>query len=137
MALQIWLGQCYPSFLKFIVIESFIVNRTLHDCVTKNKLDFKKLLYRIYFVYHWKCINPESNSNAFEWSHYDTQKFSVTNYLLIWYVLGVNVWSGKLKKCWTIYMTEFSKFAGILSATLSQHHLSGFEIAQLEFYHLH
>ena len=30
---------------------------------------------------------------------------------------------------------EFSKFAGILSAALSQHHLSGFEIAQLEFHH--
>ena len=32
---------------------------------------------------------------------------------------------------------EFSKFAGILSAALSQHHLSGFEIAELEFHHLH
>ena len=32
---------------------------------------------------------------------------------------------------------EFSKFAGILSAALSQHHLLGFEMAQLEFYHLH
>ena len=32
---------------------------------------------------------------------------------------------------------EFSKFAGILSAALSQHHLSGFEVAQLEFHHLH
>ena len=29
---------------------------------------------------------------------------------------------------------EFSKFAGILSAALSQHHLLGFEIAQLEFF---
>ena len=29
---------------------------------------------------------------------------------------------------------EFSKFAGILSAALAQHHLSGFEIAQLEFH---
>ena len=29
---------------------------------------------------------------------------------------------------------EFSKFAGILSAAFSQHHLSGFEIAQLEFH---
>ena len=27
---------------------------------------------------------------------------------------------------------EFSKFAGILSATLSQHHPLGFQIAQLE-----
>ena len=32
---------------------------------------------------------------------------------------------------------EFSKFAGILSAALSQHHLLGFEIPQLEFHHLH
>jgi len=32
---------------------------------------------------------------------------------------------------------DFSKLAGILSAALSQHHLLGFEIAQLEFHHLH
>ena len=32
---------------------------------------------------------------------------------------------------------EFSKFPGTLSAALSQHHLSGFETAQLEFHHLH
>ena len=32
---------------------------------------------------------------------------------------------------------EFSKFAGILSAALGQQHLLGFEIAQLEFHHLH
>ena len=32
---------------------------------------------------------------------------------------------------------EFSQFANILSAILSQHHLLGFEIAQLEFHHLH
>ena len=33
--------------------------------------------------------------------------------------------------CWV------SKFAGILSTALSQHHLLGFERAQLEFHHLH
>ena len=32
---------------------------------------------------------------------------------------------------------EFSKFAGILSVALSQNHLLGFEIAQLEFQYLH
>jgi len=32
---------------------------------------------------------------------------------------------------------KFSKFAGILSAARSQHHLLEFEIAQLEFHHLH
>jgi len=35
-----------------------------------------------------------------------------------------------------VAIVEFSKFAGILGAALSQHHLSGFEIAQLEFHHL-
>ena len=35
-----------------------------------------------------------------------------------------------------VAMAEFSKFDDNLSAALSQHHLSGFEIAQLEFHHL-
>ena len=37
----------------------------------------------------------------------------------------------------SVATAEFSKFAGILSAALSQHHLLGFEIDQLEFHHLH
>ena len=32
---------------------------------------------------------------------------------------------------WHVATAEFPKCAGILSAALSQHHLSGFEIAQL------
>ena len=32
---------------------------------------------------------------------------------------------------------KFSKYADILSEALGQHHLSGFEIAQLEFHYLH
>ena len=32
---------------------------------------------------------------------------------------------------------EFSKFSGLLSEALSQHHFSEFEIAQLEFHHCH
>ena len=36
----------------------------------------------------------------------------------------------------SVATTEFSKCAGILSAALSQHYLSGFETAQLEFHHL-
>jgi len=37
----------------------------------------------------------------------------------------------------TVATVEFSKFAGILSAALSQYHLLGFEIAQLAFHHFH
>ena len=35
----------------------------------------------------------------------------------------------------TYSSAEFSKFAGMMSAALSQHHLLGLEIAQLEFHH--
>ena len=38
---------------------------------------------------------------------------------------------------YSMTLPEFSKFAGILSAALSQHHLLRFEIAHLEFHHLH
>ena len=37
----------------------------------------------------------------------------------------------------SVATAEFSKFAGILSAALSQHHLLGFEIVQLGFHHLY
>ena len=43
----------------------------------------------------------------------------------------------KLTFCSPVATAEFFKFAGILSAALSQHHLLGFEVAQLEFHHLH
>ena len=36
-----------------------------------------------------------------------------------------------------VVTAEYSKFAGVFSAALSQHHLLAFEIAQLEFHHLH
>ena len=39
--------------------------------------------------------------------------------------------------CSPVATAQFSKFAGISSAALSQHHLLGFEIAQLESHHLH
>ena len=37
----------------------------------------------------------------------------------------------------TVDIAELSIFAGILNEALSQHHLLGFEIAQMEFHHLH
>ena len=48
--------------------------------------------------------------------------------------LGIRM---KLTFSGSVATAEFSKFAGILSAALSQYHLSGFETAQLEFHHLH
>ena len=49
---------------------------------------------------------------------------------------GVGVKTDIFQSLSNLATAEFSKFAGILSAALSQHHLLGFEIAQLKFHHL-
>ena len=52
-----------------------------------------------------------------------------------WYCLSMgSEW--KLTFSSPVAIAEFSKFAGILSAALSQHRLLGFEIPLLEFHHL-
>ena len=51
--------------------------------------------------------------------------------------LGIGMKTDLLTFSSPVATAEFSKFAGILSAALSQHHLLGFEIAQLEFRPLH
>ena len=55
---------------------------------------------------------------------------------ILWHCFSLGL-EWKLTFSSPVATAEFSKFAGILSAALSQHHLSGFEIAQLEFHHLH
>ena len=55
---------------------------------------------------------------------------------ILWHCLSLGL-KWKLTNSSPVVTAELSKFAGILSAALSQHHLSGFEIAQLEFHHFH
>ena len=56
---------------------------------------------------------------------------------ILWHCLSLGLES-KLTFSSPVATAEISKFADILSAALSQHHLSGFEIAQLKFtFHFH
>ena len=54
----------------------------------------------------------------------------------LWHCLSLGL-EGKMIFSSPVATAELSKFAGILSAALSQHHLLGFVIAQLEFHHFH
>ena len=54
----------------------------------------------------------------------------------LWHSLSLG-FERKLSFSSPVATAEFSKIADMLSATLSQHCLLGFEIAQLEFHHLH
>ena len=53
---------------------------------------------------------------------------------ILWHCLSLGL-EWKLTISSPVATAEFSKFAGILSTTFSQHYFSGFELAQLEFHH--
>ena len=55
---------------------------------------------------------------------------------ILWHCLSLGL-EWKLTFSSSMATADFSKFAGILSAALSQHHLLGFKITQLESHHLH
>ena len=72
--------------------------------------------------------------------HYFASIWNECNCVVVWTFFGITYrrgWKEKLTFSSPVATAEFSKFAGILSAALSQHHLLGLEIAQLEFYLLH
>ena len=72
--------------------------------------------------------------------HYFASMWDECNCAVVWTFFGIAFlwdWNEKWTFSSPVATAEFSKFAAILSAALSQHHLLGFEIAQLEFHHLH
>ena len=71
--------------------------------------------------------------------HYFTNMRDECNCVVTWTFFGIAfLWDWN--ENWpfpVLWAAEFSIFAGILSAALQQHHVLGFEIAQLKFHHLH
>ena len=71
--------------------------------------------------------------------HYFASLWDECNCAVVWAFFGVVfLWDWNENRPFPVlWPLLFSKFARILNVALSQHHLSGFEIAQLEFHHLH
>ena len=87
-----------------------------------------------------------------EQSWWAENTFFLPTFLHFSFILPYAYWCGSLNILWhclslglewkltfssPVATAEFFIFAGVLSAALQQHHLLGFEIVQLEFYHLH
>ena len=111
-----WSSRCWQFDLWFLcVFESQLEHLEVHgSCIVEAWLgEFWALLY-------WRV----------RWVQL------CGNFSILWHCLSLWL-GGKLTSSSPMATAKFSKFAGILSAALSQHHLSGFEIAQLEFHHLH
>ena len=68
---------------------------------------------------------------------YFANMWDESNCAVVWTFLPLPFFGIGLTFSGPVATAEFSTFAGILSAVLSQNHLLGFEIAQLEFHHLH
>ena len=71
--------------------------------------------------------------------HYLTSMWDECNCAVVWVFFGTAFLGLEWELIFSspVATAKFSKFADILSAALSQHHISGFEIAQLEFNNIH
>ena len=84
----------------------------------------------------WEDSLEKEMADMMEWK----SRTRLSNFTFTLSILGITFGIGMktdISISFHVAIAEFSKFASILSAALSQHHLLGFEIAQLEFHHLH
>ena len=82
----------------------------------------------------WKfLVHVRLKPGLENFEHYFARVWDECNCVVVWTFFGFWMKTDSSP----VATAEFSKFAGILSGALSQHHLFGFQIAQLKFHHLH
>ena len=152
---MIWYSDLFQNFPQLIVIH------TVKGFGIVNKAEINVFLELSCFFHDPVDVgNLISGSSAFSKSSLNIWKFMVhillksclenlSITLLAWEMSAIVQWferslalsffgiGMKLTLFSPVATSEFSKFGDIVSAALSQHHLLGFEIAQLEFHHLH
>ena len=151
----VWYSHLFQNFPQFIVIhtvKSFsIVNKAEIDvflelsCFFYDPADVCNLIcgssaFSKTSLNIWKLLVHILLKPGLEnFEHYFTSMWDECNCAVVWAFFGIAFLGIGMKLTFSspVATAEFSKCAGILSAALSQHHLSGFGIAQLEFHHLH
>ena len=151
----VWYSHLFQNFPQFIVIHTVkcfgIVNKAEIDvfleltCFFHDPTDVGNLISgsspflkpawtsgSSWFTYCWSLA----------WRILSITLLACEMSAVVWYFehsfafpfLGIGMKTDLLQSCGHCWA---SKFADILREALSQNHLSGFEIAQLEFHHLH
>ena len=127
------------SICVFTVLKNFIL---LCIMTTPVYIPTKTALWFFFLHIFAKCLFDKTILTVWGdislWCVFFSLKFFLGFCILVFIHFWVNLLNmvQGMISC-PVATAEFSKFAGILSVALSQHHLSGFEIAQLEFHHLH
>ena len=151
----VWYSYLFKNFPQFVMIHTVkgfgIVNKAEEDAFLELScfLTIQRML-AIWSLVLLPFLNPAWTSGSSQFTY---------SWSLVWRILSIALlawrrvqFCGSLSILWhclslglewkmtfssPVPTAEFSKFAGILSASLSQLHLSGFETAPLEFHHLH
>ena len=152
----VWYSHLFQNCPEFIVIHTVkgfgIVNKAETDvflelsCFFNDSSDVGNLIsgssaFSKTSVNIWKfTVHVLLKPGLENFEQYITSVWDGYNCVVVWAFFGIAFlwnwnenWPFPVK---TVATAGFSKFGGIFSAALSQHHLSGFEIAQLEFHHL-
>ena len=146
----VWYSHLFQNFPQFLVIHTVkcfgIVNRAemdvflelscfFHDPADVGNLTSGSSVFSKYSLHIWKFTVPVLLKPSLEnFEDYFDSMWDECNCTVVWTFL---VLKWKLTFSSLVAIAEFSRFAGILSAALSQYHLLGFERAPLEFHHLH
>ena len=149
----VWYSHLFKNFPQFVVIHIVkgfgIVNKAEIDvflelsCFFDDLTDFGNLISSSSAFYKsslniWKfTVRILLKPGLENFDHYFASVWDECGSLsILWDCLSLGL-EWKLTFSSPVATAEFSKFAGILSAALSQHHVLGFAIAQLEFHRLH
>ena len=144
----------FPQFFEIHTVKRFgLVNKTEADIflelswffsdpvdignLISGSSEFSKSRLNI-----WKfTVHVLLKSGLENFEYHFTRVWDECNCAVVWTFIFFATFPSELEWKLTfsspVATAEFSKFAGILSAALSQHHLSGFETAPLEFHYLH
>ena len=144
----VWYSHLFQNFPQFIVIHTVkglgIVNKAEMDvflelsCFFDDPADVGNLIsgssaFSKTTLSIWKfMVHILMKPGLENFEHYFTSVWDECNYAVVclWHCLSLGL-EWKLTFSSPVVTAEFSKFAGILSVALSQHHLPGFEITQL------
>ena len=151
----LWYSHLLENFPQFVVIHTVkgfgVVNKAEIDvfwelsCFSNGPLDIGNFIFgsSAFFKCNlniWKFLVHVGLKPGLEnFELYFVSVWDECNCVILWTSLDCLSLGLEWKPTFSGPMAtaEFSKFAGILSAALSQHHLVGFKIAQLELHHLH
>ena len=151
----VWYFHLFQNFSQFIVIHTVkgfgMVNKAEIDvflelsCFFDDPVDVGNLIsgssaFSKTSLNIWKfTVHMLLKPGLENFEHYFTSMWDDCNCAVVWIFLALPFFVIRMK---TYLFQSYGhcrvcQFANILSAALSQHHLSGFEIAQLEFHHFH